>query len=92
MKVFKYKIEKYQNEYGVYQFDIPSPMQVLHVDVQDGIPTLWCLVDDESPIVTTKKFHVVGTGKPIEFNTGLADHVGTFREGPYVWHLFMENL
>jgi hypothetical protein len=76
-----------------YQFDVdddiviemPAGAQVLKADAQDGIPTLWALVDDTAP---GHQYHFTmrGTGHPIPDDIG--PHVGSFFHGPFVWHLF----
>lgn len=64
--------------------EIPSDPDILHVDVQHGDPCLWARVDPDRPFAKYT-FYIVGTGHDIP--PGLA-HVGTWQEGPFVWHLF----
>lgn len=67
--------------------DMPMDAKILTLQVQNGVPCLWALVDPSAPI-ETKPFVVVGTGheKPIHATA----YVGTWQDGPFVWHLFAE--
>lgn len=63
---------------------LPESHQIVHVETQQAIPTLWVLVDPDSPD-SMRTFYVRGTGHPVE--DGL-EHVGTFISGSFVWHVF----
>lgn len=68
-------------------FEMPEGACPLTVQVQDGIPTLWAVVDpDAAP--TNRMFRIAGTGHPIGADVGA--YVGTFQlaEGALVFHLF----
>lgn len=75
-----------------YPFDVsddvvvkmPDDAEILKVDHQDGQPTIWALVDTESPAVM-RRFIVRGTGHPVPDGV---EHVGSFFHGPFIWHLF----
>ncbi len=61
---------------------MPEGAQILHVDVQDGSPMLWALVDPTRPRVI-RDLRIVPTGSPV---TG--EYVGTFQLERLVFHLF----
>lgn len=66
--------------------DMPIGSEVLTLQVQEGTPTLWVMVDPLMPKVK-KHFHIVATGQAIsEEQHGL--YHGTWQSGPFVWHLF----
>jgi hypothetical protein len=67
--------------------DLPRSAKLLKVEAQHGTPCLWALVDTDEP-VESRRFHVFGTGNPIGDDQGVGDHVATFQQGPFVWHLF----
>lgn len=73
----------------VLQVDMPIGAQALCVQLQDGRPCLWALVESEAP-VGTRTFRVVGTGHPAE---GLGSYIGTFQfpEMQLVFHVFEAN-
>lgn len=66
---------------------MPAPNRILTLQVQNGEPTLWALVDPEAD-VAVYKFIVVGTGYELDGRCG--DYVGTWQHPPYVWHLFRD--
>lgn len=62
-----------------------------------GTRCVWVEVDyqvkqyDEHPYPTERVvFHTIGTGHTIQEDTW--EHVGTFIEGAYVWHVYAERL
>lgn len=65
---------------------MPLGAQPLHFGVQEGIPTLWALIDPEAPIVR-HAFRFAGTGHPIETGRNPV-YIGSCFHGPLVWHLF----
>lgn len=71
--------------YDSFALEMPSRHEVIHVDLQGGVaPTMWALVDPSSPKAHFT-FFMHRTGHPVAEDLR---HVGTFRQGPYMWHLF----
>lgn len=82
---------------AVYKYDIPSfkaseiqmpeGAQILSLQVQDGRPRIWALVNPEAR-PKAREFMVVGTGHEIEREN--IRHIGTWQQmdGALVWHLF----
>lgn len=68
---------------------MPRRARVLSVEMQGGEPRIWVLVDLSEPLVDYH-FRVVGTGHE---QSGLFDakYIGTWQDGPMVWHLFLEG-
>jgi len=67
------------------EFEIPKDATILRVGNQGGLGCIWMLVDTTQPKVK-RKFVSVGTGQKFD-NTGL-NYIGTWENGPFVWHLF----
>ena len=67
---------------------IPMDSQILTVQIQNDEPYIWVKVNPEND-VETRTFEVVGTGH--SFDDTNMKYIGTFQDGPFVWHLF-ENL
>jgi hypothetical protein len=67
---------------------MPEGAEVLHVEYQHGRPCLWALVDTER-ILVTHHFRIFGTGEEVPVSA--RDHVATFQEGLFVWHLFWDG-
>ena len=73
------------------QIRMPLGAKVLHVGVQDGVPTIWARVRPGDDDTELRHFTVVGTGHPIPIDEGRLVHLGTFFHGPFVWHLFEQE-
>ncbi|MDV2459881.1 hypothetical protein CMU99_16305 [Elizabethkingia anophelis] len=59
-KIFKYQLEiKDFND-----IEMPKNAEVLSVQVQNGIPCIWAMVDTENPL-EKRKFMTIGTGKEL---------------------------
>lgn len=60
--------------------------EILCVQVQDGVPCLWAVIDDVLP-GRLRSFRLYGTGHPVD---DLGRYVGTFQlhGGSLVFHLF----
>lgn len=73
---------------GEFEIVMPQLAQVLDVQMQGRTPCLWARLDPTMPNAT-RYFRIVGTGHDMpdsmEWN---ADYIGTFQDGPFVWHLF----
>lgn len=75
--VYKYAID--------LEVKMPSQAQIVCVDTQQDKPFIWAVVDTESP-EEIRAFRVYGTGESIP--DGLRRYIGTYRVGPFVWHVF----
>lgn len=71
-----------------FDLELPGGATILRAECQRTQPCLWALVDTEEPPERVS-FHLYGTGDAIDPGDaeGL-EHVDTFQQGPYVWHLF----
>lgn len=62
----------------------PRSLGINHIAMQNGVATLWSLVDLETdPIDRT--FRIVGTGDKME---PVGNYLGTVHERVFVWHIF----
>lgn len=70
---------------------VPDNSRILHLGVQDNVPTLWLLVDPEKARV---RWHIkmFGTGWGPE-ETSMLLHIGTaiLDDGQAVWHYFWDR-
>lgn len=68
--------------------EMPFDAKILCVQVQQGAPCLWALVDTEA-IKSSRRIYIYGTGKPIPDNIDMK-YIGTFQYlgGSLVWHVF----
>lgn len=80
-KIWKFPFE-ITDDVVIEMPEMPLP---LSVQVQDGKPTIWAIVNPEAPKVK-KRFFVYGTGHPIN-DEGKA-YLGTIQHQGFVWHVF----
>jgi hypothetical protein len=69
---------------------LPSGATFVKVGLDpQGQICLWAIVDPELP-VTREYIHIRGTGQPL---TDLPTrYLGSFNDGPFVWHVFQQIL
>ena len=72
-------------EGDIFMLSLPTKAKILSVQMQHNKPVLWALIDTEQ-IPETRIFKVAGTGHPIMEK--IKQHIGTWQDGPFVWHLF----
>ena len=67
--------------------------EVLHIATQDGVPTLWAIVDPDRPRDGYTEIVAWGTGWPLPDDVYQeCDYWGTCEDGyGYVWHYFAEE-
>ena len=64
-------------------------VKVLHIAAQDGVPTLWAIVDPDLPRDGYTEVVAWGTGWPIDEIYYETDYWGSCEDGyGYVWHYF----
>lgn len=78
--IYKYPLQVTD---GRQYVEMPDGSEIVHVEEQHGVPTLWAKVKWNTDMVL-RKFTVVGTGHA--FDPDLT-HVGTCQIGPFVWHV-----
>jgi hypothetical protein len=63
---------------------LPKGAEILTVQLQNEIPTLWALVN---PMTVTEERHIciVGTGWDVE---DTMKYITTYMDGYFVWHAF----
>ena len=84
--VWKYPLEMKDLQH----INIPVNAEILSVQVQQGVPTVWALVDPEGAEVDFA-FRMVGTGHPIGYGIAHFTFLGTFqlqRIMDSVWHVW----
>lgn len=81
-RIWKYPIALQDAQF----IEMPKGAEILCVQMQDGNPCLWALVLPGE--TERRKIEIYGTGHPVS-ELELA-YIGTYQEGPYVWHVFEE--
>jgi len=80
-------IYKYELKEG--PFGMPKGSEILTIQMQNGLPYIWALVDTDAELDFTCLV-VIGTGQemPEKFNY---KYISTFQNGQFVWHVFEIN-
>jgi hypothetical protein len=80
----------------IWKFELPTPICVVQMPVdamvirvgrQGAAVCLWAMVESDNAL-EDRLFAIVGTGRPIPHN---GRYLGTWDDGPFVWHLFEPN-
>jgi len=79
--IYKYPI----HEFGTQTIVMPVGAQILDVQMQNGNPQIWAMVEEPKE-VENREFTLVGTGSPIMEED--LTYIATFQVGVFVWHLF----
>jgi hypothetical protein len=91
MKIYKYQLPHMKGEFHLTAFPIE---QVMRVDVVNGIPFMWCLIDDNKREVN-HIVHALHTGdEDIFYNVLGTEFIGTalLDNGNYILHYYIDEL
>lgn len=69
----------------VQEVDMPLNAEVLHLDMQGPYPCIWVYLDPDLNGTERRTFVTHGTGHKIPDNHV---YIGTYQDGPFVWHVF----
>jgi hypothetical protein len=81
--IWKYPLELQDEQ----MIEVPVNSEYLHVALQDGVITLWVLVNPTYPKVG-KIISIFGTGRTVSVCYKKSQHIGTIFQGVFVWHIF----
>ena len=85
MRIWKYQLEIT----GLTFLDIPKGAEFLSMQVQNGLPCMWFLVENEQER-ERRVFVVKTTGAELWEDPGVQRYIGTFQTGGFVGHVFEE--
>lgn len=80
------QVWKYPLTMGINEVLLPAEHKIVHVALQHGNITMWAEVSLANVPYKPIPVSVVGTGHDIPEDT---EHVGTFMDGPFVWHVYV---
>jgi hypothetical protein len=82
-------IWKYELKITFFPQIIPMPedAKILSVQVQDGIPQLWALVNPDNRLMS-QEILTIGTGHHIEIHPNFLKHIDTYQLNGLVFHIF----
>jgi len=84
MKIWKYTLKDLTTQI----VRMPMKSEILDIQMQDGKPTIWAMVDPNSLEIEVK-INRYGTGNEIECNDSQDEYLATLQDDGYVWHFFM---
>lgn len=84
--IWKYTLPRDGQTIEIHEYIV----EVLHIAAQDGVPTLWAIVDSQRPRDGYTEIVAWGTGWPLPDDVYQeCDYWGTCEDGyGYVWHYF----
>lgn len=82
--IFKYALEVTDTQ----TVDLPADAVILTVQLQNGDPMLWALIDADTTQGQTRKIHIYGTGHPIRDRLGRYLSTFQMQNGRLVFHVF----
>ena len=81
--IYKYPIQITDEQ----EITMPTGAIVIHAGLDpQGTPCVWARVDTEAEPEPVSIL-VYGTGTTMEYEP--LEHVGSFTQGPFVWHVFL---
>lgn len=84
MKIYKYELS-FENRNFI---KMPEKSEIMDIQIQNGKPVMWALVDRDSPEIVVK-INVYGTGWVIDHKATKDEYLATLQNGDLVWHFFM---
>jgi len=86
----KQTIWKYPLEFqDVQTIRMPIGAEILTVQIQDGKPCLWAVVDVDDKVLTEPRFIIMyGTGHSMEVSSLDRKYIATFQIWELVYHVF----
>lgn len=87
-KIYKYPIEIIDHQ----QITVMAKLrQIIHVGLDPNEqPCIWAVIDSGYKSVNVIDVYVVGTGNPIP--DASVSHLGSFNQGPFVWHVYTNKV
>lgn len=82
MRIWKYTLAITD----VQKLSVPPGAKFLDVQMQEGVPQLWALVDEKNYDAVTRTIAIYGTGHPMPNLPG--EYIATFQMGELVFHVF----
>jgi hypothetical protein len=86
MRIWKYRLEVTDTQ----TLRMPCGARILTVQVQNGVPCLWALVDVSEPLLHPTLIFTVDTGHVADHVSTGAEYVGTYQlhDSGLVFHVF----
>ena len=84
MRIWKYELKTTDTQY----IEMPVSSKLLTVQMQHGVPCLWCLVNEDE-YLAEREIRIIGSGHFIE-NDFNGTYIGTYQmfDGKAIFHVF----
>ena len=84
-----YRILKYPLTDGIVGIPNVCVVKFLTIQEQNGVPTLWVLVDEESKCKVDYIVYKIGTGWKASYEE-TKNYIATNQDNGFVWHWFWQ--
>jgi hypothetical protein len=88
MTIYKYSVNYRSYGFGQFTITMPEGADILCVQMQNGLPYIWALVNINSPL-KYRHFYWRATG---DFVGNFKKYIGTIQDGSLVYHLFESEM
>lgn len=85
-RIYKYQLETTDEQV----IELPQCYQILSVQVQNGVPCMWVLVDPEN-VADKAKIRIYGTGYPFDLQAWKFIDTYQLNGGQLVFHVFEDG-
>ena len=83
--IFKYKLKIE----GLQAVTMPAGAKILSVQIQNGLPCAWALINCDEKETCDKHIETYGTGRYIRYDLGISrEFISTYQVGNLVFHVF----
>lgn len=71
-----------------HTLSVPKGAEFIHADIQNGEFFVWAIIPDEIADHENRYILIAPTGGPGDDRLVARDHINTFLDKGYVWHVF----
>ncbi len=82
--IWKYSLGPTNN----HTLSMPKGAEVIHADIQHGEFFIWAIIPDPGAEKENRYFLIGPTGGSGDCRFKKENHITTFLDGSYVWHIF----
>lgn len=82
--IWKYSLGPTKN----HTLSMPVGAEVIHADIQNNEFFLWAIIPDPNAKQESRFFLIAPTGGSGDCRAIKENHITTFLDGTYVWHVF----
>ena len=80
-QIWKFPLETTDSQ----KIEMPVDAEILTVQLQNGVPCIWAIVNTDAPTNEYREILIFGTGHDVE---NQSEYIGTYQLGCLVFHAF----